>query len=217
MKTTVTVITAACLLCLSFMQCGAPSPTAGGGTETSNGIAVYVADRNLRLSAGQGVTAMIYGLHYNPVIDSGFADTLYGDADAVTALDSGWFNLFAWSPDAKTAAYIDSIPAGENAEYRATMKKPGAIAGVIDFAADANHDSVFVFLNGSPFQSRVNNDAYAIAAIPAGKYETGLAVYFNGLASIHLKAVKNPSEGGEKGVIHVASDDTLFLDTAIVK
>jgi hypothetical protein len=210
--------TAAALALVVITQCTLYQPTAGGGTETSNGATVAVARSRIRVTAPAGARAMVCAETYNPLFDSGYSEWLIiaDSVDSSEELCAGRYNAYIWSTDQRASAQVRELAPHADTVIAVALASPGAITGSIVYAVDQPSDSIFVYLPGSPFAEKARYSTFRIAGVPPGTY-TGKITSIDRNGNVYYSDYFKKADGLSVHDIRVSPAKSLDLDSIYVK
>jgi hypothetical protein len=160
---------------LSFaivVGCSSGAGDIAGASETTNGIVVASGNASVSVEAVPGVAVSIYSENYEPVFRQGASWVGVTDSTGHILFDSlipGYYNVLARDLTQSTAAFVPAVAVFSDSSSRrpARLDTTGSIEGVVSGVIGV----IAVFVNGSPFQTMVDQSGtFLLQGIPAGLY-----------------------------------------------
>jgi hypothetical protein len=175
----VTAMFIACILAACAIQTTQRGD--GGATETVN-ARVIISDSTVTVNITSDTAAladiMIFGEDYNPIIKSGFCDSMMAISaghEVTFRQLSGKYNVIIINRLTETSLAINSISAGPAVSdtITDTLSASGALEGNVFYNNSFNTEKplIRVYLRGTPYHAETDTSgAFQIGAIPQGAY-----------------------------------------------
>jgi hypothetical protein len=167
--------------------------TAGATTETTNGIAGFIRNKDNTAATNTTVKLLVYD--YNPLSDT--SDTIYTDTTdkdgffSFKRIRPGSYSVLARNPASGTSALIRDIAVSEDSVKEIpsfSLDKNGSI--VVKFHSQSSMDSgSYLFIPGTDIVASVekNSDSILLNDIPAGSFNELILIQSDSIRSNILR------------------------------
>jgi hypothetical protein len=165
-------------LCVIFFQCTGGQIT--GGSETTNGINITVAENNLLINGPVGSNVEFYLSNCLPSNNTGPLTSIelnYSGSASLDSFASGNYNVLFRMPFDSMMGIIQavSVPKKVKISWHDNMEFPASLSGKLIISSTRTiHGSVVVYLIGTPFFEKLNLEdtimQYNFKRIPPGTY-----------------------------------------------
>lgn len=163
-------------ICFVLLQC---TGRIAGGSETTNGVIVAVAQNDIKFTGPSGSNINIFSVDYMPSSNTGPVISLSLNDSGLATLNDfsyGIYNIFILNPSDSTMGLIDSVTVSknENRFWDVRLELPGALSGKLIIANASTNGNAVIYIKGTPFIDTmgVNNSIahFNFSRIPSGIY-----------------------------------------------